>query len=429
MIDRRHLILAATAGAVARPARAAEPVRFVRAGRLIDVQKARVLEDQVIEIRDGRIVSVGPPPRGRVTGGGVLDWSRLTVAPGLIDLHTHLVGSDQSADPLEPLKHSAADDVLSGVRNARLTLRAGFTTVRDVGTWHGLADAILRDAINDGRVEGPRMKVAGAYVTRPGGGGEVTGLPAGQFPPDDMRMGVVETIADVRRKGGWLLDHGADFLKLIATGAVLTVGTEPGVIELSEDQIRAAVDTAAARRSFVAAHAHGAEGIRQAIRAGVRTVEHASLIDDAGVAMARDHGCWLVMDIYNGDFIDEVGKRDHWPEETLRKNFETTEAQRIGFRKAVQAGVKIGFGTDSGVYPHGWNARQFAYMVRWGMTPMQALQAATISAAESLQWAEAVGSAGVGRWADLIALGEDPMADIRALERPAGVMKGGVLVV
>jgi imidazolonepropionase-like amidohydrolase len=435
MIDRRRLMLSGLGAAAATPAlaqAAAEPAvpapRFVLAGRLIDVLNQRVLEHQLIEMRDGRIVAVGPRPRGGRLSGEVVDWSRLTVLPGLIDLHTHLVGSDQSADPLEPLKHSAADDVLFGVRNARATLRAGFTTVRDVGTWHGLADTILRNAIDDGRVEGPRMKVAGAYITRPGGGGEVTGLPAGELPPDDMRMGVVETIGDVRRKGGWLLDHGADFLKLIATGAVLTVGTEPGVIELSENQIRAAVDTAAAHRTFVAAHAHGAEGIRQAIRAGVRTVEHASLIDDAGIAMARDYGCWLVMDVYNGDYIDEIGKRDHWPEETLRKNFETTEAQRMGFRKAVGAGVKIGFGTDSGVYPHGWNARQFAYMVRWGMTPMQAIGAATNVAAEAMMMLDEVGSVTAGKWADLVAVADDPLKDVNALERPLGVMKGGAVV-
>lgn len=398
----------------------------VRAGRLVDALTGRVLEDQLIRFEAGRITEVAPfraaPP------GPVTDWSRFTVLPGLIDLHTHLVGADQSADPLEPLKHSAADDVLFGVRNARSTLAAGFTTVRDVGTWHGLADAILRNAINDGRVAGPRMKVAGAYVTRPGGGGEITGLPEGQSPPDDMRMGVVESVADVRAKGTWLLEHGADFLKLIATGAVLTVGTEPGQIELPEDQVRAAVEVAAARNTFVAAHAHGAAGIKTAIRAGARTIEHASLIDDEGVRMARDRPVWLVMDVYNGDFIDEMGRRDGWPEETLRKNFETTEAQRIGFRKAVAAGAKVAFGTDAGVFPSGLNARQFAYMVRWGMTPMQAIQAATSIAAEAMMWSDRVGAVAPGRFADLIAVDGDPLADIRVLERVQAVLKGGVAV-
>lgn len=399
----------------------------VHAGRLVDVLRGRVLEDQLVRFEAGRITAVepftGPPPAEPFT-----DWSRLTVLPGLIDLHTHLVGADQSADPLEPLKHSAADDVLFGVRNARATLRAGFTTVRDVGTWHGLTDAILRDAINDGRVEGPRMRVAGAYITRPGGGGEVTGLPAGQFPPASMRLGVVENVADVRAKAARLLDGGADFLKLIATGAVLTVGTEPGQIELPEDQVRAAVEVASARNTFVAAHAHGAEGIRAAIRAGARTIEHASLIDDEGIRMARDRPVWLVMDVYNGDFIDEMGRRDGWPAETLRKNFETTEAQRIGFRKAVAAEAKVAFGTDAGVFPAGLNARQFAYMVRWGMTRMQAIQAATSVAAESMMWSDRVGAVAPGRFADMIAVEGDPLADIRVLERVRAVMKGGEVV-
>ena len=400
---------------------------YVRAGKLVDVERGRVLSDQLIRYVDGRIVSVAPYTSAPADGP-VTDWSRYTVLPGLIDLHTHLVGADQGASPADPLTHSAGDDVLTGVRNARQTLRAGFTTVRDVGVWRGLLDTDLRDAINDGRVEGPRMKVAGAYITIPGGGGEVTGLAPDVSPPDEMRRGVVYSDEDVRLRARWLFQHHVDFLKLIVTGAVLTVGTEPGQMELSEAQVRIAVAVANEYRSFVAAHAHGAEGIKAAIRAGARTIEHASLIDDEGIALARTRPVWLVMDIYNGDFIDEVGRRDGWPAETLRKNLETTEEQRVGFRKAVAAGVKIAFGTDAGVYPNGLNARQFPYMVRYGMTPMQAIQSATSVAAEAMMWSNDVGAVSPGRYADMIAVEGDPLQDISILSHVKAVMKGGVVV-
>ena len=425
-LSRRAALLSALgAGALSWGAMGfAEPTRgAVRAGRLIDVERGRVLEDQIIRFAEGRIVSV--EPAGAAPDERLIDWSRMTVLPGLIDLHTHMVGADQQSHPADPLVHTAAEDVLNGVRNARNTLRAGFTSVRDVGDWRGLTDVELRKAIDDGRVEGPRMKAAGAYITIPGGGGEVTGLAPDVTPPDEMRRGVATNDEDVRLKARWLLQRGADFLKLIATGAVLTVGTEPGQMELSESQIRTAVEVANEYRTFVAAHAHGAEGIVTAIRAGVRTVEHASLIDDAGIRLARDKPVWLVMDVYNGDYIEEVGTRDGWPAETLRKNRETTDVQRAGFRKAVAAGAKVAFGTDAGVFPNGLNARQFAYMVRHGMTSMQAIQAATVVAAEAAMWSKDVGAVAPGRYADLIAVEGDPLSDIRLLERVAGVIKGG----
>ena len=400
---------------------------FVRAGRLVDVVAGRVLTDQLIGFVDGRIVSVAPYDAAAATGP-VTDWSAYTVLPGLIDMHTHLVGGDQGAHVADPLLTSAADDVLYGVRNARLTLDAGFTTVRDVGTWRALGDVSLRDAINDGRVEGPRMAVAGAYITTPGGGGEITGLAPDVVIPEEMRRGVVSSPADVRLRAAWLFQHHVDFLKLIVTGAVLTVGTEPGQMELTEEEVRVAVQEAAARHAFVAAHAHGAEGIKAAVRAGVRTIEHGSLIDDEAIALMRTRPVWLVADIYNGNYIDEVGTRDGWPAETLRKNRETTDAQREGFRRAVAAGVKIAYGTDSGVYPQGQNARQFPYMVRYGMTPMQAIQSATSVAAEAMGWSDRVGAVAPGRFADMIAVEGDPLQDIALLMDVKAVIKGGELV-
>lgn len=400
---------------------------YVRAGRMVDVVSGRVLTDQLIRIEGERITAVAPW-RGAPADGPVTDWSGYTVLPGFIDTHTHLADWGQTSNVAEPLLHSAQDVALVGARNARDTLRAGFTTVHDVGCYRAFSDVALRDAINRGDVPGPRMNVVGAYITVPGGGGEVTGLAPDVVVPDDMRVGVVRNADEVRGRIDHLFQRGVDSIKLIATGAVLTSGTEPGRLELSEDEMRAAVAAAARNGGWVTAHAHGAEGIKAAIRAGVRAIEHASLIDDEGIALARARGVWLSMDIYNGDYIDTVGRAQGWPADQLRKNIETTDAQRQGFAKAVRAGVRISFGTDAGVYPHGQNARQFAYMVRFGMTPMQAIQAATIVGAQLLRWDDRVGAIAPGRFADLVAVRGDPLADIRSLESVAAVMKGGTLV-
>lgn len=403
-------------------------VVVVHAGHLIDVDRGRVLADQAVRIEGDRIVSVEPWSADAARDARRVDWSRFTVLPGLMDMHTHLADEGQSADPAGPLKSTPVRDAFIGAKNARDTLFAGFTTVRDVGVYRGFADVALRDAINAGYIPGPRMFVAGAYITVPGGGGEITGLPTGTVVPDEFRRGVARGQAEVRRKVNALFDHGADFIKVIATGAVLTDGTEPGESEYSETEIRAAVTEAAKRNSFVAAHAHGAEGIKRAVRAGVRSVEHASYLDDEGIALMKQHGTWLVADIYNGDYIDTVGRQQGWSAEKLRKNLETTDVQRQGFRKAVRAGVNIAYGTDSGVYPHGDNARQFAYMVRHGLTPMQAIQSATINPARLLGRADQLGSIASGKAADLIAVAGDPLADIDVLRRVQAVISSGTLV-
>ncbi|MEQ8748628.1 MAG: amidohydrolase family protein, partial [Amphiplicatus sp.] len=342
-------------------------------------------------------------------------------------MHTHLVGGLQS-HLADPLLTSGAQDALIGAANARATLRAGFTTVRDVGAWRAFTDVALRDAIDNGYVEGPRMSVAGGYFTIPGGGGAITGLAEDVVVPPDMTRGVVAGAEDARQKARMFLQHHVDWLKLIATGAVLTVGTEPGQPELTEAEMRAIVGEASSYGVPVTAHAHGAEGAKAAIRAGVRSIEHGSLLDDEALRMMKTKGVWLVADIYNGDYIDEVGTRDGWPEETLRKNRETTETQRDVFRRAVKMGVKIAYGTDSGVYPHGDNAKQFPYMVKYGMTPMQAIQAATTSPAALLDWSEDVGAVSPGKYADMIAVEGDPLADVSALSNVIGVMKGGTVV-
>ncbi len=400
---------------------------IVKTGWLIDPVAETVTTGQCITIDDDQISAVGPCP-DPLFGPQVIDWSGKYVLPGLIDLHTHLADSGQSADLAAPVNTSPAATALIGAANARTTLMAGFTTVRDVGTYRGLTDVALRDAINAGHVPGPRMFVAGAYITIPKGGGELNGVMPNEQLPADMRLGIAATPKEAEERAVALFNGGADFLKLIATGAVLAIGTEPGQPELTEAQMRAAADLATARGTYATAHAHGAEGIQAAIRAGVRSIEHASLIDDATLKMAKNAGTWLVMDIFNGDYIDDVGRKEGWPEEYLRKNRETTDVQRDGFAKAVKMGVNLAFGSDSGVYPHGINARQFAYMVRYGMTPMRAIRSATSDAATVIGKADTIGRIAPGFFADMIAVDANPLADVRALEKVAHVIKDGVLV-
>lgn len=409
---------------VAASARAGETL-VVHAGRVVDVERGIVLHDRAILVRDGRFAEIAPYVAGGYGDARVLDWSRATVAPGFMDMHTHLLGDIQASDVDAYLRATPERDALLGARHARATLRAGFTTVRDVGAYNAYTDVALRDAIRDGWVEGPRMFVAGAYVTVPGGGGEVSGrIDPARIPPR-MREGVARGDAQVRGVVGRLLDGGVDWIKMIGTGAVLTDGTQVNDVEYGEAEVRAAVETAQRRGHPVTVHAHGAEGIRQAIRGGARSIEHASLIDDAGIALARRHGTWLVMDIYNGDYIDGVGRAAGWSAESLQKNLDTTGAQREGFAKAVRSGVRLAYGTDAGVYPHGENARQFPYMVRYGMTPMQALQSATIVSAELLGQEDALGSIAPGKAADLVALACDPVEDIACTADVLWVMKDG----
>ena len=400
----------------------------VRAGRLVDVVTGEVGQDQMILIEGDRVVSVLPQGAPFPPDAEVIDLSAHTVLPGLIDLHTHLVGPVEAGEPAAVLQRSAADEALMGVANAAATLRAGVTTVRDVGTFRAFVDVALRNAIDAGVVEGPRMRCAGAYITCSGGGGEVTGFAADVSLPADLRIGVADTVDEVRRAARRVLAGGADLLKVIATGAVLAPGTEPGNPELTEQQIRAAVEIATDHGTHVAAHAHGAEGAKRAIRAGVRSIEHGSLLDDEALDLMAEHGTWLVADVYNGDWIAEIGERDGWPAQTLRKNRDTTQTQRAVFSAAVRRGVNVAFGTDAGVFPHGLNARQLPVMVRLGLSPVAALRAATFDAARCLDWDGDVGSLQPGRYADLLAVEGHDLGDLDVLTRPPVlVMKGGAV--
>jgi len=403
----------------------------VRAGRLIDTIAGEVRRAQVIEVRGDRIQAVTSDEGRYPAGARVIDLSRHTVLPGLIDCHAHLVGEVDSGHGYAHLvQRTGAQEALAGVRNARETLLAGFTTVRDVGTFRAFVDVALRDAIEAGDVPGPRMLCAGAYVTCSGGGGDITGLApdVDAIVPRELRFGVANSVDEIRRVVREILHRGADLIKVIATGAVLTEGTAPGVPELSEAEIRAAVEEAALYGAPVAAHAHGAEGIKRAIRAGARSIEHGSLADDEAIDLLAETGTYLVADIWFGDWIAEQGRLHGWSPEVLRKNEETTEAQREAFAKAVKAGVRLAFGTDSGGYPHHMAARQFAYQVRYGQTPMEAIRSATSVAAELLGWEDRVGAVEPGRFADLVAVEGDVLEDVARLEELSFVMKGGEVV-
>jgi imidazolonepropionase-like amidohydrolase len=409
----------------------------IRCGKLITAATAsapKPLEDVIVVIQSGKFSALQTRSESGAQHGprdlALLDLSRYTCLPGLIDMHTHLMDRpEDTADLTLYFTRSSAETRRLSKENAAVTLLAGFTSVRNVGTYVQGDDFALRDAIDAGQTIGPRMQASGPYLTIPHGGGDLY-VPDYKEPADNARFhaGVARGAAQFAARAQAIVDSGADLLKVIASGAVLAFGSEPGAPEMTQDEIAAVVKVAHAAGKRVAAHAHGAESIREAIAAGVDTVEHASYLDDAGIAAALAQGhVALSMDVYNGDYIDTEGRRQKWPEEFLRKNVETTEVQRQAFTQAVKAGVPIVFGTDSSVYPHGLNARQFRIMVERGMTPMQAIQSATRVAAKFMGWGDRVGSIEPGKFGDLIAVRGDPLADITVLEHVDAVVKGGVV--
>ncbi|GIU98073.1 MAG: Xaa-Pro dipeptidase [Actinomycetota bacterium] len=398
--------------------------------RVIDTRRGEVLRDRAVVVEGDRIaglIGAADVPEGPRR----IDLAGLTLLPGLSDAHAHLVGLEDDGQGYAGLvTRSGAQEALAGVRNARTTLAAGFTTVRDIGTFRAFVDVALRDAIEAGWVEGPRMLCAGAYVTCPGGGGDITGLApdVDAVVPRELRFGVASGVDQVRATVRQILRYGADFIKVIATGAVLTSGTNPGLPEFTEAELRAAVEECELAGTFVAAHAHGAEGIKRAVRAGVRSIEHGSLMDDEAIELMAERGTYLVADMFDGDWILEQGPRLGYADEVIRKTVLTNDAQREGFRRCVKAGVRIAFGTDAGVYPHGMNARNLAYHVRYGQTPMEAIRAATFVNAELFGWSDRIGAVETGLLADLIAVPGDPSEDVTLLEDVPFVMKGGVVV-
>ena len=398
----------------------------IECGTLIDGISDQAQREMTVVVLKGRIESV---TNGYVAPADlpVLDLHQYTCLPGLIDMHDHITETSEDTNDMSVYLRRTDDEQRAlSAKQARATLDAGFTTVRNVGVYHAWKDKELRDAINRGEVAGPHMQICGYYLTIPNGGGDliVPGV-APEKIPAQFHAGVARGAEAFRSKAQAAIDGGADMLKVIASGAVLAYGGVPGEPEMTQDEIHAVVEVAHAAGKRVAAHAHGARSIKEAILAGADTIEHASLIDDEGIALAKSHGVALSMDVYNGDYIDTEGRKQKWPEEFLRKNVETTEAQRQSFTRAHAAGVAIVFGTDAGVYPHGLNARQFPIMVQRGMTPMEAIQAATSVAAKYMDWSDRVGSVTPGRYGDVIAVKNDPLQNIAALQDVAVVIKEG----
>jgi len=396
----------------------------VKAAHLIDAKAGRVLDQQVVLIVGERIEKVGSAKEIQVPAGAtVIDLGSATLLPGLIDAHVHLTGDPQHSG-YKSLGISVPRQTLTGAKNARLTLEVGFTTVRNVGA-AGYSDVALRDAINAGEIPGPRLVVSGPALGSTGGHCD-DNLLAPEFAHRDE--GVADGVAAITAKTREVIKYGADVIKFCASGGVFSKGDLPGTEQYSPAEMTALVEEAHRQGRKVAAHAHGAQAIIDAAKAGVDSIEHGSLIDEEGIRTMKEHGTYLVADIYNDDFILGLGKQYGFTDEMLEKERMVGQQQREGFRKAAQAGVKIAFGTDAGVYPHGGNAKQFAYMVKYGLTPMQAIQSATVNAADLLGWSDQVGSLEPGRFADLIAVEGDPLKDVTTLEHVKFVMKGGQVI-
>jgi imidazolonepropionase-like amidohydrolase len=392
----------------------------VTADRMIDVLAGRVVDHPQITITDGRITAVGAQNSAAPAGARRVDLTGMTLLPGLIDMHTHITG-DPRYSGYRRLEFTDNFWTVVGVANAKKTVEAGFTTIRNVGSGN-FDDVAIKQGVEQGIVPGPRIVPATYAIGATGGHCDNTEFPPSiSAPSPAVANGPAELRAMVRK----LRKYGAEVIKFCGTGGVLSKTDTVGAQQYSLEEMKALVDEAHMLGLRVAVHAHGTSGIKDAIRAGVDTIEHASLADDEAFALAKQHGTYFSMDIYNDDYILSDGEKNGLFKESLDKERAIGLKQRQTFQAAVKAGVKMIFGTDAGVYPNGYNARQFATMVKWGMTPMQAIQAATANAAEALGRAADVGAIAVGRYGDLIAVEGDPLADVARLQSVAFVMKGG----
>ncbi|HVI34494.1 MAG TPA: amidohydrolase family protein [Phenylobacterium sp.] len=395
----------------------------VSADRLLDVTTGRYVERPLVVVTDGRITSVGRQGDAVPAGASRVDLPGVTLLPGLIDMHVHLT-SVAKIGGYNYLEYSDAFWTAVATRHAKDTLEAGFTTVRNVGS-EFYADVGLREAIDGGYIPGPRVVTATYALGATGGHCDST-----FFPPSMAEKSpyTVDSPEEGRAKVRLAKKYGAQVIKICATGGVFSRGPSVGAQQLSLAEMTAIVEEAHMAGLKVAAHAHGPAGIKDAIRAGVDTIEHVSLVDDEGVRLAAQKGTYFGMDIYNTDYTQAEGKKNGVLEDNLRKDREIGELQRENFRKSLKGGVKQVFATDAGIYPHGENAKQFAVLVRYGATPLQAIQAATVNAAQALGWEKDVGQVATGRYGDLVGVKGDPLADVTVLEKPVFVMKGGEVV-
>ena len=403
----------------------------IKAGRLFDGTGDAFRADQAIVIEGERIKSVAAMSETSIPDGAtVIDLAGVWVLPGLIDCHTHIGSRADRYDEIYKFKDTPFHSAFAAVKNAETTVKAGFTTIRNLGSGPFMA-VDLRDSINEGFLVGPRIVASGPGVSMTGGHGDMNNYAPQvrvSIYPDERDYRIADGADQVRHVVRAQLKHGVDVIKIHATGGVMSRGDQPGAAQFTVEELRAAVEEAHAAGRKVAAHAHGAQGIKNAVIAGVDSIEHGSLIDDEGIQMMVAKGTWLVADIYNDDYILGKAREFKISEESIAKEKALGQIQRDNFAKAVKAGVKVAFGTDAGIYPHGDNAKQFVYMVKYGLTPARAIRSATSDAAELLGRESEVGRIAPGHYADIIALAADPLQDVRALESVGFVMKGGQVV-
>ncbi len=413
------LLLAALGFAQNPPAPAEPPTSVIHAGHLLDVKTGKILDNALVTIKGDRIVSVAT---GAAPGGAnVIELPNATLLPGFIDAHTHITFEPNFG--YQELGVSIPKEALIGAKNARVTLEAGFTTIRNVGA-RGFTDVALRDAINEGLVPGPRMLVSGPALSITGGHCDQNLLP---FEWHATSEGAADGIEAVQHKVRENIKYGADVIKVCATGGVLSKGDDPRASQYTLEEMKAIVADAHRLGRKVAAHAHGAQGIAWAAEAGVDSIEHGSYIDDNAIRIMKEHGTYLVPTQYLGDWMKENAARIGLPAMYAEKMKTVTAAMRQNITKAIQSGVKIALGTDAAVYPHGLNAHEFEVYTRLGMTPLQSIQSGTLNAADLLGWSDRIGSIEQGKFADIVAVDGDPLKDITLLQHPVMVMKGGVV--